>query len=260
MTEFEKSRTDPVNAKKMKYLLYFIGLVFAMHIAYGRNLEDGIRRQISEVKESPTKENIMALASEIRSSYRYKYALTLGEYAATIEAQEALCKIPGHAQYFADEIERLIADPANIGSDFPERLWYLQETLPHLPSPESIRVLGSYLNDDRFAPLKGADNSGATGRSGLIATNALRWIGLRESENVIRAEKGSHYSDLNDLRKMRAWWEEIKSGRRHMGNHRHGKSPGRRAAEQRRSPDSRASSTSRQTTTSSTNFCNRNTT
>lgn len=198
----------------MKYFWNILIFSVILQLSNGKNIEEGLRDILEQTKKNPTRENVLKLGGAIRGNYRYQELLTQDALAVTIEVSEALCKIPGHAQYFADEIERLIADPANKGSSIRQRSWYIEETLPHLPSPETIWVLGNYLHDERYTPMKGLDNSGATPESSYLATNALRWIGLRESEDAIRTEKGSRYSDVYDVKKLRAWWEEIKSGKR----------------------------------------------
>ncbi len=124
-----------------------------------------------------------------------------------------LMSIPGHATYLSNEIERLIADPANRTTDVRQRRWYIEETLVHLPSPETIWVLGNYLSDERYTPKPGVDNSGGTRQNSYLATTALRRIGLRESDDFIRT-KGNRITIRADVDNCLRWWSEVKSGQR----------------------------------------------
>lgn len=127
--------------------------------------------------------------------------------------QDELLSTPGHARYFAEEVERLIADPANAGVSVRERSWYLGDTLVHLPSPETIQVLGSYLYDERYTLDPNKDNSGALGPTYRIVARSIRSIGLREPQDVIRTE-GVPWTTDKDIESIRRWWEEVKSGKR----------------------------------------------
>ena len=144
------------------------------------------------------------------------------------EAQEALLAIPGHAHYFADELERLRPDPKSNYELFRPK--YLAETLKGLPSPETIQVLGHYLSDMRDAPYDENPKYIEAVRSGKIrpsdstplpqnawlATYALSNVGLRNPP----FEPVGNYIFLRfspsaeSLPKFRAWWEEVKSGKR----------------------------------------------
>ncbi len=135
--------------------------------------------------------------------------------------QEELLSIPGHARYFADEIKRkqkeVAGYPTNTGPrvsyDFNRSLFF--RTMAHLPSPETIAVLGEFLSDDIDTPrIKISPNSdwGENPRANSFAsTSALSAIGLREppaSTKSYDADPEAH------LAKSRAWWEEVKSGRK----------------------------------------------
>lgn len=143
-------------------------------------------------------------------------------------AQAALIAIPGHAKYFADELERLRLDPKSNYERI--RPTYLAETLMHLPSPETIQVLGHYLSDMQDMPYDENPKYNEAVHSGKIrpsdsiplpqnawlATCALSNIGLRNPP----FEPVADYIFLRlspsaeSLPKFRAWWEEVKSGKR----------------------------------------------
>lgn len=135
--------------------------------------------------------------------------------------QDELLAIPGHAKYFADEIKR---EQKEVAKDAPhpgDRISYNRNrsnyfrTLTHLPSPETIAVLGEFLSDDIDTPrLKISPDSdwGENPRANSFsATYALSLIGLRDppaSKEFYDAEPDAH------LAKSRAWWEEVKAGRK----------------------------------------------
>ncbi len=110
------------------------------------------------------------------------------------------------------------------------RTHYLTETLLHLPSPETVQVLGHYLSDMRDTPFtenpkyKEMVRSGKlrpadwepTAENAWLATYSLSNIGLRNPPfepvanwDVIRFPPANE-----SLPKFRAWWEEVKSGKR----------------------------------------------
>jgi hypothetical protein len=132
--------------------------------------------------------------------------------------QDEFLSTPGHAQFFIDEIERERAalDPRLRSSSLHYlRVKYIQETLVCLPSPETVKVLGNYLSDERdlIPPyISGGEYmSGSPGNSRL-ACSSLRMIGLRD------VSLGSTCDNIRiedeNLASACAWWEEVKSGKR----------------------------------------------
>ena len=133
------------------------------------------------------------------------------------QIQGEFLSIPGHAQYFADEIEReraaLVPDDDRISFD-RHRSQYLRETLKHLPSPETIRVLGNYLFDDRdpMPPMEPGQDWVPVLPNPLLALKTLAEIGLREAP--VKPDTFFDYWNPEPLPGVRAWYEEIKSGKR----------------------------------------------
>lgn len=138
-----------------------------------------------------------------------------------LDIQLTLLAIPGHAQHFADAIEKERKEVEdvrfNLGPriDYDRnRMWYF-ETLAHLPSPEMVKVLGEYLSDERdrheMTPeeTKGQSciSGGSTGNSSYSA-KALENCPLRNKPY----RKGTLH-DIDEAKSSwRAWWEQIKSG------------------------------------------------
>ena len=148
--------------------------------------------------------------------------------ATYLKIQKEVLSIPGHAKYFADELERLRLDPR---SDYERiRATYLAETLKHLPSPETVSVLGHYLGDMRDMPIDENPKYNEAVRSGRIkpadwiplpqnawlATYALSNIGLQNPpfEPVADYSFIRFAPSAESLPKFRAWWDDVKSGKR----------------------------------------------
>ena len=137
------------------------------------------------------------------------------------EAQTALLSVPGHAQYFADEIERrqneVWKDPlvaGGRGSYNSDRAYYFG-VIAHLPSPEAIKILGNFLSDDKDTPSErispNSDYGPNAPANSLYSTYTLIDIGLRDAP-VSPKQRDDDQDQI--LAKTRAWWKEIEGGKR----------------------------------------------
>jgi hypothetical protein len=127
-----------------------------------------------------------------------------------MEAQRKMLSIPGHAQYFADKLEQLREEDRDRYDFY--RLHDIAEVLIHMPSPETIKVLGDYLHDERDVP----PERNWTPENAHLAAYALSRIGLRDFpfKGPLVPASLTIWPDLNQLPDYRAWWEEVKSGQR----------------------------------------------
>ncbi|MEK7951944.1 hypothetical protein [Luteolibacter soli] len=190
------------------------------------------RGQLAEAGDldaQPVAQKIETLGTVLRGigwPADYRYA---GAEAATFqkEVQAALLAIPGHAKHFADKIERereeaqAIPRTAQIKYD-SVRSFCLMGIFPHLPSPEAVQVLGHYLDDERDIPRHEVDKSRERDyitepENAWLAVGALSTIGLRDSPypplRFVDSAKGIPEQAVA-LPKFRAWYAEIKEGRR----------------------------------------------
>jgi hypothetical protein len=141
-------------------------------------------------------------------------------------AQSGVLTIPGHAKFVADEYEELVR---NTYSDGRERYWYIVERLKHMPSPETIVVLGNYLDDFKETAAPDLDvelqritlpvsSEDCLGTSHLpwLATYSLSEIGLREPPlGDAKLDSYSFHSNCTEWWKQtRQWYQEIKVGKR----------------------------------------------
>ena len=167
-------------------------------------------------KANPTRENMIALGGDLRGLGRASDPLVDTRY---LLLRETLLSLPGHAQYFADalEAERAALKPGEYRSDYERNLHtYLAETLCHLPSPETVKVLGAYLNDER-------DTGSIESRRGndvlpgptvpLKAMKSLCDLGIEgcpvSPRPSFSQRSAKHMASLETMRK---WYEKIKSG------------------------------------------------
>ena len=137
------------------------------------------------------------------------------------ETRSMLLSIPGHAQYFADEIEREQKEVAHLPTSTGARVSYdahrsdYFSTLAYLPSPETIKVVGYLLSDEKDTPVPEVSPDSDWGRNPRAncwgAAGVIANIGLRDAP----VDGGPRWDeDENALVKSRAWWEQIKSGQR----------------------------------------------
>jgi hypothetical protein len=193
---------------KMKFIVVLI-LTISFQSALGGRREEALRRQLDETSEKRSIANITKLADAIAINYRFLMNKSHDDLLILDQVREEFLRIPGHAQILADEIERL----RRMGEHTTTaRTKYILETLPHLPSPEAIQVLGRYLSDDRDVPPPRLPNQDWTTlpQNSFLAVDALGRIGLRNAPET----KFFAYKDQAVLDAAQTWWREIESGRK----------------------------------------------
>ena len=128
------------------------------------------------------------------------------------DIQDEMINTPGHAKYFADEIERIRKSEESLPSgqrvDYHRwRKWYLHETLKNLPSPETVEVLGRYLDDERDTP----PHTNFPLENAYYASLSLGEIGLRDKPELPIPSLGT-WRKTRDI--WKAWYESVKAGER----------------------------------------------
>lgn len=209
----------------MRRIIFFAFFLLPSDLSHASTAwGDAYRTRIEKVRSEPTRENMMALADEIATHHRYAVYRTPEELAINNEARMALCQIPGHARYFAEDIdlERAKLKPGDYRYPFDSlRHRYLTEILPHLPSPETVNVLGAYLADERDIPWEehpsgmelikaGKVKSGGPGipDNARLAAESLSRIGLRDIPSL----QDVRYDKRRLLAIVRPWFASVKSG------------------------------------------------
>ncbi len=154
-------------------------------------------------------------------------------------AVHILISTPGHARHFADKLReaRAQTDEPWMSTEYNDRYRYTKDVLSHLPSPETVWVLGEMLEseediksrEEKVRIWESQDRAG--GERYLLypralAAQALRALGVRGLPPLERAQpsdptplprgsgapfwKASHRWWNPAL----VWWAEVKSGQR----------------------------------------------
>ena len=204
----------------MKTLLIIFGLLTLGQIA-GWELTPGdiqaqneglarMREAAGELSGNPSNELILKLAAGLRKTAMRNIYSVEGSDEVHQLLRESLLSVPGHAQCIADEVERFRKESEHLGrgnqaSYDSKRQVLIDETLRHLPSPETIKVLGNYLYDERDLPPRITflpENS-------FLACMALSDIGLRDAP--VKSRPGFS-SWKGAVTKQREWYARIKAG------------------------------------------------
>jgi hypothetical protein len=204
----------------MKALFVFSGLLsFGQVTAWELTPEDiyaqneglaRLRETAGELAENPSTELKLKLAEGLR-----KTAMpSIYSIDETVEVHQliknALIAVPGHALSIAAEVERLRQESTHLGRgnqasyDFKRQI-LIDETLRHLPSPETLKVLGNYLYDERDLPPKIT----FLPENAFLACRALTDLGIRDAP--VKSRPGFS-SWKESVTKQRAWYAQVKAG------------------------------------------------
>ncbi len=142
------------------------------------------------------------------------------------ELQEAILAIPGHAEYYQNRIniarnwlDKAYADSTALGvaqNSLRNEQMYGFMTMEHLPSAETVRVLGEFLYDERGRPeteemlLKIVDSDGTLmeePNSDRAAVSLGRLIA-----NPPYPQRS--FVRPSDLEMWKLWYEQVKAGNR----------------------------------------------
>lgn len=163
---------------------------------------------IEEQKNLPPEQAIPNLGKSVRK-YALHTHIEKGDRVVYNRARDLLLSIPGHAEWFGREIKAMTDDEiSRTGLQFEgRREWYF-ETLSELPSPETVKVLGEQLFDER-SPLEGPLNEAEWMPSSCFAVIALHKLGLEDPP-----VQTSFADYRNDVRTWQLWYEQVRSGAR----------------------------------------------
>jgi hypothetical protein len=191
---------------------------------------EGLARK--EIPKDNIGEFIYSLGKGVQVTSPSKYNVRPNTLEVHQQMKERLLAIPGHAEYYRDRINESRAEmeearrlwvetdrspeatarfgPAMVNMN-RERRWGF-ETLQNLPSPETVRVLGEFLADDRGAeiPEEERKESGESPNN-LLAGAALSRLGIANPPTPPMKHGGQMRDGLGTWQQ---WYAEIKSGRR----------------------------------------------
>lgn len=167
----------------------------------------------NQIKELSTNEQIKILGTAVRAKSTTGGVRQTSEdqLAVANQAIQTLIAIPGHAEYYDKRIREAYAplkgpNPNTFIHSAQNEMMYGFETLMHLPSPETVKVLGGMLSETWRLPPTGEYTPpelalpAMTSLGDLSIRNAP-WKPIKTSDDL----PGS-------IPAWQAWWEEIKSG------------------------------------------------
>ena len=209
-------------------LLFFQGLFWfcAFPVACAQEEPGWQQRSFAAIEHAaslPSDEAIPALSSIIGRAWHEHIVdnnswAKKPDYKAIYDAAQAkLLAIPGHAEWHRDQIERERAevDPADSSTVyiFQQHRQDHIETLGHLPSPETVRVLGEMLDDPRDdSPPRVPDDTPPE----WIATRhravwALGYLGIANPPAI---NKTGSATPEERLFRWKLWYAQVKAGTR----------------------------------------------
>ncbi len=173
---------------------------------------------------------IPQLGEMLRQLERLNYRDCPEKHKIIKQLQRSLITIPGHAEYYRDsinstrsELEKAleVGELNAIGSirgTLSNKVMYGFQTLTHLPSPETVGVLGEFLFDER----------GFVDISVLPPSEQNLYLGIKDSPVFAHAARtldalpivakpvgpGTRYRTPGDTEPWRQWYRQIKDGKR----------------------------------------------
>jgi hypothetical protein len=176
------------------------------------------RDWIERAKQNPDDESLINLSKILRGGVAH-HGHSKEAILQYDRAKHLMLSTPGHAIYFSDRLSaaRRKAEKPWIDNEYQMVYQQTRETLLHLPSPETVRVLGSMLESeedlwsrDEIVAIwreksKHGDYGAVIPSPRGFAIGVLQEIGLRDYPQYMSHE----WKDVPT-----AWWEEIKSGQR----------------------------------------------
>ena len=177
------------------------------------------RNLIVKYNDSPTVENATKLFEGLEICGRYVNKDNQLNVAVYEELKNSAVTIPQHASYFQDKLEQARAKlpegtkwhSGEHNSFQSLRVMTVRDTLCHLPSPEVVQLLGSYLYDERDTPphIRPGQDWIDSNSNAYLACSALEKIGLKNAPLPPTAGENP-----DNLATWKLWWGPIKAGNR----------------------------------------------
>jgi len=146
-----------------------------------------------------------------------------------VRAQGMLLAIPGHAEYFAEKLnnDREVLDnfrnshPGSSGpylSTLVTDQMYAFKTLGSLPSVETVRVLGEFLDDERgkrsSEKVYNPDNDGGEGPNAEKAARALTRLPIVPKPTTLQWDRIFENDIEGVTQAWKLWYQQVKAGNR----------------------------------------------
>ncbi len=173
---------------------------------------------VREVQESGNDGNLARLGLGLRKTTKPSIYPVDERIEVHAQLRDVMISIPGHADYFASRLEEarngedVDAHGEPLGTYQRERAYTFQ-TLAELPSPETVRVLGEFLYDDRdwreMPENPSLDDVVMAQPNFSRAIEALH--ALLENPPMPLSREDMFYKDVET---WRLWYEQVKAGNR----------------------------------------------
>jgi hypothetical protein len=198
-------------------VLLFISVSCALFLsspAFGKDVD----QVIASFEDEPTREGLLRLGDYLRNRAKLRKSNSIANDEFH-KIRNAILAYPDFEDQLKEEIllrQKEVAEvPLGTGSRIRYdrvrghcfRMLYLMQT------PESLEVLGGFLDDDADAPsaelLERYTYEELPQANSVGAARAICSIGLREPPATERALR---FGENNSLEKTRIWWDKVKSG------------------------------------------------
>lgn len=175
--------------------------------------EEVLESEISMSKTMTNEDKVKHLMGIVEFKARYIIPRSQRELDLIQEAITEVINTPGHAEFFAEDIRRKQKEVSHIRiGPYGDRIAYdelrrrnIYKTMPLMPSPETIKVLGDFLNDDKDWP-EGPVPGDYYANNGY-AVLALKTIGLRNPAETYHLDAIPSTINL-----WQAWYGKVKAG------------------------------------------------
>ncbi len=177
------------------------------------------RNLIVNYNDLPTVENATKLFEGLEICGRYVNKDNQLNVAVYEELKNSAVTIPQHVDILTGQVESARAKlpegtkwhSGEHNSFQSLRVMIVRDTLCHIPSPEVVQLLGSYLYDERDTPppIRPGQDWIDSNSNAYMACRALQKIGLKNSPLPPRASENP-----DNLATWKLWWGPIKAGNR----------------------------------------------
>jgi hypothetical protein len=178
------------------------------------NWFDQRKALIESFREGKSEDSIKGLGRTVSGLGRHLDSISPEEKEIFDEAKQALISYPPAVDFFGEEIKKLMDEQVGNGftkSHPDQRYWYF-ETLDQLPSPETIKVLGELLFDERNPWIgRSGGDSNLPAANATYSVEALNKIGLKSPPSVT-----SDLNDEKDIKTWQLWFEQVRAGKRNF--------------------------------------------
>lgn len=175
------------------------------------------KKTLAESRDKSTDDKFATLMLGLRNmGYRSSFEGHSDEIAMVFsDIQNEFLKVPNHAKYFQDKLEEArnklpegVRRHSGLHNDFEAlRCRIIRDTMCHIPSPEIVKALGDYLDDERDTPPP--NNWLDTRSNAYLACSALEKIGLKNAPLPPTAGENP-----DNLATWKLWWGPIEAGNR----------------------------------------------